>query len=63
MMGDGCDPGVREATADANACGEVEAVLREQIELARPDDLAFLESQVPYIARRIVARLRSRDGR
>lgn len=40
----------------------VEAILREEIGLARPDDLAFLESQVPRIASRIVIRLCSQDG-
>ena len=32
---------------------EIKAILHEQIELAKPDSLAFLESQVPYIAGRI----------
>lgn len=49
--------------ASAGEAGAPEAVaeqiLRENIELAKPDDLAFLESQVPYIAARIVRRLRS----
>jgi hypothetical protein len=35
----------------------VEAILREAIDLAKPDDLAFLELQVPSIARDIVCRL------
>lgn len=35
----------------------VKKILLEQIELAKPDDLAFLESQVSYIARLIVDRL------
>ena len=37
----------------------IEAVLREQLDLAKPDDLAFLESQVPYIAGCIMHRLGS----
>lgn len=41
----------------------VEAILREEIDLARPDDLAFLEFQVPHIARRIIDRLDLQDGR
>lgn len=40
----------------------VEEILREEIALAKPDDLAFLESQVSCIARRIVDRLCSRDA-
>ena len=32
---------------------EIQEILLEQIELAKPDSLAFLESQVPYIAGRI----------
>jgi hypothetical protein len=40
----------------------VRAILMEQIELAKPDDLAFLESQVDYIARCIVDRLCSQRG-
>ena len=32
----------------------VESILREMFELAKPDDLAFLEMQVSYIAGRIV---------
>lgn len=38
----------------------VEAIHREEIELARPDDLAFLEFQVPRIACRIASLLGSR---
>lgn len=41
---------------------EVERILRVEIDLARPDDLAFLESQVPHIAAKIVSRLRSLGG-
>ena len=37
---------------------EVEYILLEQIALAQPDDLAFLESQVRSIAGEIVNRLR-----
>jgi hypothetical protein len=36
---------------------EIELILREQIELAKPDDLAFLEFQVSRIARDIMNRL------
>ena len=32
---------------------EIQEILLEQIELAKPDSLAFLESQVPYIVGRI----------
>lgn len=32
---------------------EIERILYEQIELAKPDDLAFLESQVPMIAEKL----------
>ena len=35
----------------------VKAILLEQFDLARPDDLAFLQLQVDYIARSIVDRL------
>lgn len=35
----------------------VELILREEIELAQPDDLGFLESQVRYIACRIAGLL------
>lgn len=41
--------------ADADGClRRVESILREELDLAKPDDLAFLELQVPRIARRIV---------
>lgn len=39
----------------------VRKILLEEIELARPDDLAFLESQVPQITGRIVDCLCSQD--
>ena len=39
----------------------IEAVLIEEIDLAKPDDLPYLESQVPRIAGRIIYRLCSRD--
>ncbi len=42
-----------------NEITAVEAILREEIELAKPDDLAFLEFQAPRIARRIVRLLHS----
>jgi hypothetical protein len=35
----------------------IEDILRAQIDLAKPDDLAWLESQVRWIAGQIVARL------
>jgi hypothetical protein len=45
------DPkGIEVASAAIDA---VQAILLEEISLAKPDDLAFLESQVPRIARRI----------
>lgn len=40
----------------------IEEVLMEQIDLSRPDDLAFLESQVPYIAGCIIHHLNLRHG-
>ena len=40
----------------------VEAILREEFALAKPDDLAYLEFQVPGIAHRIIARLGLRCG-
>lgn len=39
----------------------IEAILLEEIDLAKPDDLPYLESQVPRIAGRIAYRLCSRD--
>ena len=39
----------------------VEAILRQWLELAKPDDLAFLESQAPTIAAEIAALLRPAD--
>ena len=39
----------------------VERVLREEFDLARPDDLAFLEFQVPRIAQRIVRLLQETE--
>jgi hypothetical protein len=41
----------------AKADAAVAEILSEEFSLARPDDLAFLESQVLRIARRIVDRL------
>lgn len=35
----------------------VRSILQEMIDLAKPDDLAFLEMQLSYIARKIVADL------
>ena len=32
----------------------VAAILRAEIDLANPEDLGFLESQVPYIASQVV---------
>jgi hypothetical protein len=49
------------AQSQADAVKEVEKVLREEVALAKPDDLAFLEFQVPRIALRIVRRLGLRD--
>lgn len=40
----------------------VETILREEIDLARPDDLAFLEFQVPRIAQRIIDHLGLQGG-
>lgn len=40
----------------------IEKALREQIELAKPDDVAFLEFQAPRIAAVIAARLGWLDG-
>ena len=44
------------------AAVEIEKILLEQIELAKPDSLAFLEFQVPYIAGRIVRYFDSLHG-
>ncbi len=40
----------------------IEQTLREQFELAKPDDVAFLEFQSPRIAAVIAARLGLLDG-
>jgi hypothetical protein len=40
----------------------VESILMEEIDLAKPDDVAFLESQVPHIVDRILRFLHSSDG-
>ena len=51
-------PAAVSPSGDAGAPNQliagVQAILREEINLAKPDDLAFLESQVPRIASRIV---------
>ena len=51
-----------EITADS-AKDLIEKILLEEIDLARPDDLAFLEWKVPSIAGRIVGCLGLRDDR
>ena len=38
------------------------AVLKEFLDLAKPDDLEFLETHARYIARCIVSRLYSQDN-
>ena len=43
---------------DKDAVEAVKKILLEEIELAKPDDLAFLEWQVPSIAGRIVRSFR-----
>lgn len=40
---------------------QIVRILLEEIDLAKPDDLAFLESQVRSIARRITDYLNLRD--
>ena len=45
----------------ADALEQVEDILRQEIDLARPDDLAFLEFQVPRIAQRIVRLLQETE--
>ena len=46
-----------EITVECNAISEIESILLAEVYLAKPDDLAFLESQVPNIAYRIAYRL------
>lgn len=41
---------------------EIEKILLEKIELAKPDDLAFLEFQAQLIAHEIASRLGLLDG-
>jgi len=41
---------------------EIEKILLEKIELAKPDDLAFLEFQAQPIAHEIASRLGLLDG-
>ena len=43
-------------------CKRIEEILNEEIELSKPDSLAWFESQVPYIAPRIARLLRLRAG-
>lgn len=51
--------GTSEAPSNQGAlsAAEIEKILREEIDLAKPDDLAFLEFQAPHIARRIALHL------
>lgn len=44
------------------ACQAVLELLNEELELAKPDDVAYLEGQAPRIARDIVRRLCSQHG-
>jgi hypothetical protein len=55
-------PSAGETGAPESLQSEIGKILCEQIELAKPDDLAFLESQVPSIAVRIVRLFYSRHG-
>ncbi|APH74122.1 hypothetical protein BSQ44_24195 [Aquibium oceanicum] len=63
MMKNDIDSADRPANQREEMKRAIEEILRDEIELAKPDDLAFLEFQVPHIAGRI-ARLRGwLDGR
>lgn len=50
-------------TSRGEAIAVIEEILREQVDLSKPDDLAYLESQIHYTASRIAARLGLPDGR
>lgn len=50
------------ALSPEEAVAIIERALMEQIELAKPDDVAFLEFQAPRIASVIAARLGWLDG-
>ena len=52
-------PDSGQAGAKENEIRAIEEILREEIRLAWPDDLAFLKFQVPDIACQIVLRLDS----
>lgn len=51
----------RHAGTNFDLVNAVQSILAEEIALAKPDDLAFLEFQVPRIARRIARLLGSPD--
>jgi hypothetical protein len=60
-VNEGDDTSLDQSSREA-AQVDVRSILQEQIDLAKPDDLVFLESQVDYIARLIIDRLGWRGG-
>lgn len=52
-----CGKRIDAVVAPPDMVEAVKAILLQEIDLAKPDDLAFLEFQVPRIAERIADRL------
>jgi hypothetical protein len=53
---------VGQASVQRELSRDIEKILMDEINLWKPDDLASLEFQVPYIVQRILSRLYCQGG-